>query len=130
MQIPPSEKTELHLIGTPEMNEYRLAHDHQTILLSLTPTSTILFTDKEPTAFGATGAIGPLKIFIPIPEALKEREKARLKKEEEKLEKLIASTQAKLDNPEFRARAPQEIVQNLELALAQAQKQLNDLRRS
>lgn len=129
MQIPPSEKTELHVIGKPAMNEYRLAFAHQTILLSLTPTSSIMFTDKEPTAFGSTGNVGPLKLFIPIPEALKEREKARLKKEEEKLEKLITSTQAKLDNAEFRSRAPQEIVQNLEVALAQAQKQLKDLRR-
>lgn len=127
MQIPPSEKTELHIIGNLQMNEYRLAQDHQKILLSLTPTSSIVFTEIEPTSFGATGSIGLMKLFIPIPESLKEKEKARLKKEEEKLEKLIASTQAKLDNQEFRARAPQEIVQNLELALTHAKKQLEDL---
>ncbi len=128
MQIPPSEKTELYLIGTPVTNEYLLAHTHQTILLSLTPTSNILFTDQEPKAFGATKSVGLLKLLIPIPEILKEKEKARLKKEEEKLEKLIASTQAKLDNAEFKARAPMEIVQNLEQTLAQAKKQFQDLK--
>lgn len=127
MQIPPSEKTELHIIGTYAMDEYRLAEKHQKIILSLTPVTSLIFTEEMPTSFGATGSIGLMKIFIPIPESLKEKERARLKKEEEKLEKLIANTQAKLDNEEFRTRAPQEIVQNLELSLSQAKKQLQDL---
>lgn len=128
MQIPPSEKTELFVIGTPDA--YALVKKHQTILSSLTPTVSITFTDIEPKAFGATSAIGSLKLFIPIPESMKEKEKLRLKKEEEKLEKLIAGTQGKLANAEFRERAPVEIVKNLEAALAQAQKQLQDLRRA
>ncbi|HSX14143.1 MAG TPA: valine--tRNA ligase [Chlamydiales bacterium] len=123
MQIPPSEKTDLYVIGS----ESQRLQQHQKILLSLTPTSNIVFTDQEPTAFGATGSIGLIKLFIPIPESLKEKEKARLKKEEEKLEKLLANTRAKLNNAEFRARAPQEIVQNLEQTLDQTQKQLHDL---
>lgn len=127
MQIPPSEKTDLFIIGSP--SQYQFSKSNQKILLSLTPTSNIFFTDKDPTEFGATGTIGSLKLFIPIPESLKEKEKARLKKEEEKLEKLIAATQAKLSNTEFKQRAPQEIVQNLEHTLSQSQKQLQELKK-
>ena len=59
-----------------------------------------------------------------------EKEKLRLKKEEERLEKLIASTQTKLDNPEFRARAPQAIVEQLEQNLVQAKQQLQTIHRN
>ncbi len=125
MQIPPSEKTDLYVIGKRE--ETAKAKENQTILLALTPTANITFTDQDQTAFGATGVVGSIKLFIPIPESLKEREKARLKKEKERLEKLEMSTKAKLDNPDFRARAPQEIVQNLEQTLAHTERQLKEI---
>jgi len=126
MQIPPAEKTDLYVIGMKK--DLEKAEKHQTILLSLTATAHLIFTDREQTAFGSTAIVGQIKLFIPIPASMKEKEKARLKKEQEKLEKLVLSTESRLNNPEFRARAPQEIVQNLETTLANAESQLKEIK--
>lgn len=127
MQIPPSEKTELLITCGKSSREYHLAKKQEAILLALTPTSRISFSENESASFGATAIVGNLKLQIPIPESMKEKEKARLQKEKDKLEKLSESTQAKLSNAEFRERAPKEIVQNLELTLANARKQLAEI---
>lgn len=128
MQIPPSEKTELTIVGSAHSKEFSLAKEHQMILLSLTPTAHLHFSEQESKTMGATAIVGSLKLCIPIPDSLKEKEKARLKKEQEKLEKLAESTEAKLSNPEFRARAPQEIVQNLEQTLSSTLRQIKEIK--
>ena len=128
MQIPPSEKTDLYLVG--DGKKQALAKEHQRILFALTPSAKIVFAEELPNAFGATGTVGEIKLFIPIPESLKEKERARLKKEEEKLEKLKTNTQARLNNPEFRAGAPKEIIEKLEQTLANTVKQLEEIKRA
>lgn len=122
MQLPPSEKTELILLGP--LEHPKTAED---ILTALTPTTKVTFVTQEPASFGASAIVGPLKLMIPIPESLRAREKTRLEKEQEKLQKLLESTQAKLANQDFRSRAPQEVVQKLEHALAQTEKQLAEI---
>jgi valyl-tRNA synthetase len=125
MALPPSEKTNLIVVGSKK--DYQIIQEHQSILTALTPTVEILFTDQEPTEFGASALVGPLKLLIPIPESMKAKEKTRLEKEREKLQKLLESTEAKLANQEFRTRAPQEVVEKLEQALTQTQKQLLEI---
>lgn len=125
MQIPPSEKTELIICG--KEKDWKRVKEHENILTALTPTSKIIFTDKEPSSFGANTLAGPLKLMIPIPESLKIREKARLEKEREKLEKLLDSTERKLANNEFRSKAPREVVEKLEEAFSQTKKQLSEV---
>jgi len=128
IQIAPSDKTELHIIGKPHSKNYQLAFSHQNILLSLTPTIKIFFAPEESAILGSTATISDLKLCIPIPDSLKEKEKLRLQKELEKLEKLAFNTQNKLNNSEFRSRAPQNIVENLEQTLATTQKQIIDIK--
>lgn len=125
MQLPPSEKTDLIILGTPY--EWKTAEANQTILMALTPTARVTFTQQEPLAFGASALVGPLKLMIPIPDSLRIKEKARLQKEQEKLQKLLISTQSQLANEDFKARAPREVVEKLEQALTQAQKQLAEI---
>lgn len=127
MQLPPSEKTELFLFGSAKMHEWKTAEAHQDILTALTPTSKITFSAQEPSSFGASALVGHLKLMIPIPESLRAKEKSRLEKEQEKLEKLLVGTQAKLSNEEFRSRAPREVVEKLEHALSQTEKQLAEI---
>jgi valyl-tRNA synthetase len=122
MQIPPSEKTDLIIAGS----DLHLPQTHQSILLALTPTSTITFTPHS-TAFGASAIVSHYKLIIPIPDSLRARERSRLEKEQEKLSKLLTSTQSKLSNAEFRSRAPQEVVAKLEAALTQTEKQLAEI---
>ncbi|HSX38383.1 MAG TPA: valine--tRNA ligase [Chlamydiales bacterium] len=126
MQIPPSEKTALYLIGQ-ESREFHLAKQHQRILLSLTPTASLIFSQSEPKCFGASALWGNVKLVIPIPETFKAKEKMRLEKEREKLEKLKKSALAKLSNREFRSKAPQEIVKNLEKNLEQIKRQMEEI---
>lgn len=127
MQIPPSEKTELKIIGEESSREYRLAKEHASILLALTPTSHLSFSHEKSNLLGAAAVVGSLHLMIPISESMKEKERIRLKKEQEKLEKLLVSTKTKLENPEFRSRAPQEIVQTLEKTLASTLEQIAEL---
>ena len=127
MQIPPSEKTELLLFGPEHSHEWKTARAHPEILTALTPTSNIVFADFEPSSPGASALVGHLKLIVPIPASLLAKEKTRLEKEREKLEKLKESTEAKLSNGEFRARAPTEIVQKLEQTLHQTIKQLAEI---
>lgn len=126
MQLPPSEKTELYIIG--QGIDMEKARAHQTILTALTPTSQIVFQPHEQSGFGASTLIGSIKLQIPIPASLQAKEKGRLEKEQEKLEKLLISTEAKLSNPDFRSRAPQEVVAKLETALTQTTEQLKAIK--
>ncbi len=126
MQIPPSEKTDLVVIGTG--HEVKMAQNHASMMSALTPTQEITFADQEPNLFGATAIVGELKLFIPMPESLKQKERLRLEKEQEKLVKTIESTQMKLANEDFRSKAPKEVVEKLENALLQNEKQLHEMR--
>jgi valyl-tRNA synthetase len=125
MQMPPAEKTELLIVGRGE--EKNIAEAHQSIILGLTPTSQIHFVEKEPATFGAASLISSLKLMVPIPESLKIKEKARLQKEQEKLQKLYDATNIKLSNQEFKDKAPKEVVSKLETALSQTEKQLREI---
>lgn len=125
MQLAPSEKTELIILGTPKT--WKKVQENEAILTALTPTIKVSYTEKEPTSFGASALLGPLKLMIPIPESLKIKEKARLEKEKEKLEKSYESTKAKLLNDEFKSKAPAHVVGKLEEALLQNEKQLADI---
>jgi valyl-tRNA synthetase len=118
MQLPPSEKTELLIMG----EEFDV-----NILLALTPTSRVSFITQAPKSFGASAVVGNFTLIIPIPESLKAKEKTRLEKEREKLEKLLESTKVKLANEEFRSRAPKEVVEKLEQAQAQTERQLSEI---
>ena len=122
MQIPPQEKTELHISG-----QYALAEENQAILLALTPTAKIAFSSQEKEMFGASSLVGTMKLTIPIPDSLRVRERARLEKELEKAQKLLEGTQGKLKNEEFRAKAPKEVVEKLEAAEKQTDAQIREI---
>jgi len=126
MQIAPSEKTDLFIYGMPEQADWRIAIEHQEMILALTPTNKVYFVKNEQDlpSFGASALVGHLKLSIPIPNSFKAKEKERLNKEREKLEKQIGGSKIKLSNSDFKAKAPAEIVRNLEQALEFAEKQL------
>ena len=126
MQIPPSEKTDLYLSG-PTSAQKQLAETNHKLLLALTPTSHIVFSEEEPSIFGASALWGPLKLTIPIPQSFRNKERGRLEKEQDKLNNLLNSTEARLANAEFRSRAPQEVVEKLEQNLAQTKRQLEEI---
>jgi valyl-tRNA synthetase len=126
MQLPPSEKTELLFTGKKHHRDWKTAHEHQAMLLALTPTTSIRFLDNEEDlpAFGASSLVGHLKLTIPIPESFRAKEKARLEKELLKLQKQKDGNIMKLDNPDFCKKAPPALVKNIKETLAQLEKQI------
>lgn len=122
MGLPPSEKTELFIIGLKDS----FIQEHGNIILALTPTTQMIFSENEPSSFGSTAIAASTKLFIPIPKSLMEKERVRLEKEKEKLEKLVESTKSKLSNEEFRSKAPSHVVEKLEAALAESEASLNE----
>jgi len=123
MQIAPQEKTDLLISG-----EWILIQQHQEMILALTPTAKIEYLDEAHEIFGASMLVDGMKFTIPLSEAMREKERARLEKELEKAQKLLDSTNAKLANEEFKQRAPREVVEKLENTQRQTIAQIAEMR--
>jgi len=123
MGLPPSEKTDLYL----HTKSVEIVKANETILLSLTQTAKLYYGAPDKGQFGAEKTVHDFSLFIPMPESLKAKEKIRLEKELEKLEKRRDATATKLQNPEFLARAPKEVVQKLENALQELESQTQSI---
>jgi valyl-tRNA synthetase len=124
MQLPPQEKTELYIEG----DNTGWIEEETSILLALTPTSQIHFIKTGATPFGATTLVASIKITIPIPELFRAKERSRLAKEIEKAEKLLINTCGKLDNVDFKAKAPRPVVEKLEEAKLQLEREIDLMR--
>jgi len=123
MQIPPGEKTDLY-ISSENKEEIELVQKNQSILHALLKIEKIHFEKKD--GFGASTVIGNLKLFVPLPDKLREKEKSRLEKEKEKLQKAIVGAETKLQNPQFSSRAPKEVIEKMRGSLKDAQNKLTD----
>jgi valyl-tRNA synthetase len=121
MQVPPGTPTELFLTGPADRLTF--IENHHTILHALVRLSTISF-GTLPSALASTALVGDIKISIPLPLEMKEREKGRLVKEKEKLIIQEQTTRAKLANPDFIAKAPPPLVDKLRSQLDQVEKDL------
>ncbi|MCB1106567.1 MAG: valine--tRNA ligase [Chlamydiia bacterium] len=120
MQLPPSTATDVILEGKTDEIE-----THSAIISSLVRVNALSFAPAEkPSAFTSSAIVKGIKITIPLPIELQEKEKERLKKEGEKLSKQIASLQKQLSNPNFVERAPKELVEKTEAALKEAEDKL------
>jgi valyl-tRNA synthetase len=75
---------------------------------------TELFEGEVPASEGpvATGIVENVEVAVPLGEVIDvEVEKARLNKEIERIEQLLARSRAKIENPEFTDKAPAKIVE-------------------
>jgi valyl-tRNA synthetase len=126
MQIPPGTATDLYLIGpTPELLP---VEKNQTILKGLVRLEKIHLLPKEqPLPFSSTALLGSLKIVIPLPAEMKEKEKSRLLKEQEKLIQQQNGARTQLANPDFVAKAPPALVEKLQRSLEQTSTELSSL---
>lgn len=125
MQLSFSEKSDVYVISSD--GKKMLSTKQQRILRSLVPISQLLFQKEEPKGFGASAVYGEGKLFIPIPETLKKKEKVRLEKEREKIEKLLQGAEKKLANREFLEKAPKQVVASLKSSFSDLQNQLSEI---
>ena len=128
MQMPPGTPTDL-IFQAPVSDANRtLIESNLAIIQALVRTQTVSFTDKEEQIpFSASALIGSIKLIIPLPEALKEKEKVRLVKERDKLIAQQNQLRGQLANEEFLAKAPPQLVEKLKASLAQAESSLQDI---
>ncbi len=84
-----------------------------------------------PPATHAQMSLKDLELFVDLEGLIDlEAEMARLEKERNRLQGLIAGKEKKLSNANFVARAPAEVVENERAALTEVQAQLASLERS
>jgi valyl-tRNA synthetase len=117
MQLPPSAATDVIIEGKTEV-----VKKHCGIIESLVKVKELSFNPKKsPDGFTSFATIKDLKIIIPLPEEFAEKERQRLAKKKEKVEKQIASLKNQLSNSNFVERAPKELVEKTKAQLAEAE---------
>jgi len=98
------------------------------LIKALVKINSIKFSkDDVQDIFGSSAVVENVLIHIPLPDNLREKEKARLQKEKEKLEKQLTATKERLKNKAFLEKAPQNVVLNMESTLKQTEETLKEI---
>jgi valyl-tRNA synthetase len=130
MKIPPGTRTKVFVIGDPEDSKVQTVTANEAVIHALVKTDAFERLDTEPqNGFFSTAVVESMQIVIPLPEELQAQEKARLNKELEKVTKAVEKSGKQLSNQAFRERAPTELIQKQEAALAQSQQELKEIER-
>jgi valyl-tRNA synthetase len=130
MQLPPGTPTDLHVHSSPEDPQRALVEENLGIIQALVRTHTITFSKEEnKVQFSASSIVGNLKLVIPLPQELKEKEKVRLVKERDKFIVQQNSLRDQLANSAFLEKAPPQLVEKLKNTLTQTEKELAETMR-
>ena len=127
MGVPPQVATEVTFLCT-DTSVHATLEPLFPLLHSLLPirklecTHEITHSDLSSSAF-----INDLQILIPLPEELKEKERARLIKEKEKSIEQINGLLKKLENPEFIEKAPPQLVAKTKEQMQQLENKLKEI---
>jgi len=123
MQIAPALATDVWILG-----DIGSIGDNPHIISSLVPIHTLNLNTKDgPQEFAASTHVRNLKVFVPLPEALRDKERLRLQKKRDKLDKQITSLTRQLSNPTFVERAPKELVTRTKKNLVDAKQALDEI---
>lgn len=120
MGLPPTTATDLHVEGTEE--NLKLLCANEGIITSLIRINSVKTTPPE--GFFSSAIVNGLKLSIPLPQGLIEKEQKRLEKEKLKCEGQVASTKKQLSNPNFVERAPKELVEKTTAQLKQLEENI------
>ncbi len=126
MALAPPVMTDVYLSSTSYLSP--LIESNQQILSSLVRLGKITFCIAPPSlAFSSSSKVEDLQITIPLPEEFKEREKQRLLKEIEKIQKQIEGSKTKLSMPQFIERAPASLVEQTKQKLEEDESTLLEI---
>ena len=129
MNLPPGTSTDVFVVTQNGSPSGAIVEDNHQIVSALVRTKSVAVSSEEPkAAFACTGVTDDLKIIIPLPEEMIERELKRLEKEQVKLEANIAKLEGQLSNEEFVNKAPEHLIEKQRTLLTQAQQQLHEVR--
>lgn len=130
MKLPPSTLTDVCIIGKNEDPKFQIVQKNHSIISALVKVGKIDFMQEQAhDGLSATGVIDELKIVIPLPQELIQKEKQRLEKEQDKLIKSIEKLKNQLDNEDFVSRAPPELIAKQRDQLRQNQNELDEIHR-
>jgi len=104
MKIPPHVATEVYIEGDFPQAYVRLLH----ALIHISKVH--LVTQAPQLTLGATATVGPLRLHLPLPQEMAEQEKQRLQKQKLQLQHQSELISKLLHNPEFLAKAKEELV--------------------
>ncbi|MBS0636836.1 MAG: class I tRNA ligase family protein, partial [Verrucomicrobia bacterium] len=124
MKVPVGLACDVCIMGKESDPEYVLAKEHAYLLNSLVKNRSLTFSQEAPNAHGSKAIINGLELLVLVPTEMKEQERLRLAKEEEKLVRMLEGLEQKLSNANFLEKAPQDVVKKLFESKAQSEKQL------
>ncbi len=127
LQVPPSKKAHVCI----ETDEPELYQNATIFFEKLASASAVEVGDHFDMPNAATAVTDAVRIFIPMEELVdKDKELARLKKEQEKVQKDLDFLQKKLSNQGFLAKAPEQLVAAEQAKLQKAQEKMEKLKQS
>jgi valyl-tRNA synthetase len=135
LNIPASQKLKVFVYELSKRFKKQLKPNEE-ILVRLARLESIKFSEKEAPKISATGGsiqllLKGMVIQIPLKGIVKiAQEKQRLNKEMDQLELDIKSTKERLENPEFQAKAPEHIIEEIEQRLKDFEEKRTKLKKA
>jgi valyl-tRNA synthetase len=131
MGIPPSKEIRLLLrLGHALKAENFSVYEGYVKRLARVQSLTYLLSDERP-RLSATAVVEGEELFVPLEGLIDiEIEQARLKKEIERVERLVKGTSGKLKNPSFVEKAPKEVVEREQEKLQNMSETLTKLKKN
>ncbi len=129
MKISPSIAIDIYIVGQANEPNFQSLSANCNILKALVKTNTVLLHTNEPKDIGpvSTAIVEGLKIILPIPKELIEKEKNRLLKEKEKVSANLLKLQTQLSNPEFVNNAPSQLIESQRQSLMEQETKLKEI---
>lgn len=129
MKLQPQVATDLVLLAPKELPFSGILHENSRILEALVKIKSLEITATPPSMNQASKAhFAGITLFVPLPEECQAADAARAKKEEERLLAQIERIVAQLENGEFVAKAPPQLIQKQQALLAETREKLSALK--
>ncbi len=126
MQIPPG--TPSALIVVAPQKDLAFIQKHEGILHALVRLEKIEYSTTDIAVPSSSSTlVGAFKLILPLPKELKEKERMRLIKEQERLIQEQHKTRTQLGNTDFVEKAPAHLVEKLRTTVTQIEKELFEI---
>jgi valyl-tRNA synthetase len=110
MHVPPQSEADVVFCHV-SPKEKELIEKQNILIKNLATISNVTYADEKP-KLSASAIVGTLEIYVPLEGLIDlDKERSRMEKEANRLRGLIKGAKAKLDNPNFLDRAPEDVVE-------------------
>ena len=117
------------LVNTHDASDSKLLSDNQDMIKRLARIAQVKVGKISKPAGAAASVVGTLEVYMPLEGLIDmEKEKSRLKKEEDRVVGVIKSLEARLGDKNFISKAPADVVEKQRIQLAELTLQLKKLK--